>query len=114
MTLPTNCVNTMKIRTYSDWLNSLDRPYTSLLGEITVHKRSKFDDWCSTCVPYWPILFITKRQRVKLRSYFRHHWLNKVNKKITKEPSKVYASPPDFSKIETELPLEWEITYKNE
>lgn len=104
----------MKTHTFEEWLKHIDRPYNSLIGEVTVHKRPKFDDWCASRVPYWPIPFITKRQRVKLRSYFKHHWFNKVNKKITKELSKVYVTPPDFSKIETELPLEWEITSKNE
>ena len=66
------------------------------LGTISVVKRSPFYTWCAKNVPYWPIPFITKRQRVRLRSYFRYHWRRKVDNRITDVLLRTMSSPLKF------------------
>ncbi len=73
------------------------------LKTVSVYKRSKFYTWCAKNIPYWPIPFITKRERVGLRSYFRYHWSWKVNKGLTETLMKYYAEPVDMSKVKVDM-----------
>lgn len=98
------------MRTFDEW-RTLPR-----LGAVTVCKRSRLYGWCERHIPYWPLPFRDKRQRVRCRQYFRWHHLRKLQKKMTALLGSSLAKKIDYegiAKLFEEMPFEWEITRKD-
>ena len=86
------------------------------LGAVTVCKRSRLYDWCARHVPYWPLPFRDKRQRVRCRQYFRWRHLRKLQKKMTALLGSSLAKKIDYEgigKLFDDMPIEWEIVRKD-
>ena len=104
----------MKVKTFTEWQNYLGE--NKKLCEIHSVHQSAFFHWCEKHVPYWPIPFVSKRTRVKIRWYFRHHWWNRVNRKMVnalKKISKGRGQEPMKYVIPDDLAFEWELVTKN-
>jgi len=86
------------------------------LNAITVCKRSKLYEWCARHIPYWPLPFKDKRQRVKCRQYFCWHHLRKLQKKMVAMLNATHISKIDYEgvgKLFDDMPFEWEIVRKD-
>ena len=93
-----------------DWkLDSGWKSYNKI-GTVSYRGQSKFFRFCEKTIPYLPLIFKDKRQRVKCRQYFRYHWWRKCEKEITDILLNATAKPVDWGKIELNLPEYWEIT----
>lgn len=86
------------------------------LSIVTVCKKSKLCDWCERHIPYWPLPFKNKRQRVRCRQYFRWYHLRKLQKKMTTILNSSLAKKIDYDavgKLFDDMPFEWEIVRKD-
>ena len=85
------------------------------LGKIYSCHQSALYRWCEKHIPYWPIPFISKRTRVKIRWYFKHHWWNKVSRRLFKTLKKLSKSRgyrPVKYIVPDNLIFEWELITK--
>ena len=83
---------------------------------ICYHQSTLFK-WCEKHIPYLPIIFKNKRQRVKCRWFFRYFHMRKACKNLTKSLMKLYKNQtkPDYTKINYDLEnLYWELETKKD
>ena len=80
------------------------------LGNVIVFKNYKWEIWLSKILPYW-LPFMSKRERVRLRWYWRHGGNRRACKALTKALMNLqYQEPIDWNKISTEdWNFEWEV-----
>lgn len=96
--------------TFDDW-RTLPK-----LNTVAACKKSKLCDWCERHIPYWPLPFKDKRQRVRCRQYFRWHHLRKLQKKMVAMLNATHISKIDYGgvdKLLNDMPFEWEIVRKD-
>ena len=102
------------MKTFSEWQEYIGE--NKKLGKLHSFHQSAFFHWCEKHIPYWPIPFISKRTRVKIRRYFKYHWWNKVERKMVKtlnELGKSHGGQPIKYVVPDDLMFEWEIITKN-
>ena len=105
------------MKTFSEWQEYIGS--SKKLGKLHIHSfhQSALFHWCEKHIPYWPIPFISKRTRVKIRWYFKHHWWNKVNRRMVRTLMKLSKSrgykPAKYVIPDGLEAIEWEIIAKN-
>ena len=100
----------MIMKTFDEW-RSMPK-----LNAITICKRSRLYGWCARHIPYWPLPFKNKRQRVKCRQYFLWHHLRKLQNEMTAMLNATHANKIDYEevgKLFDDMSLEWEIVRKD-
>jgi len=66
---------------------------------VIFFRTYKWEIWLSKILPYW-LLFISKRERVRLRWYWRHGGNRRACKALTKALMNAkYQEPQDWDKI---------------
>ena len=79
------------------------------LGTYRVFKTYKWDLWLSKILPYW-LPFISKRERVRLRWYWRYSGNRRACTALTKAlMSTQYQEPKDWNKVIDNTDWEWEV-----
>ena len=78
------------------------------LGNIIVFKTYKWELWLSKILPYY-LPFMNKRERVRLRQYWRLGGKRRANKAFIKALMSVqYKGPAEWHKIDVST-WEWEV-----
>ena len=70
-------------------------------GNFICYHQSPLFKWCEKHIPYLPLIFKNKRQRIKCRWFFRYYHMRKASEDLTKSLIKLYENnpKPDYTKF---------------